>query len=191
MKDKLEKFIAENRESFDYYEPGDEVWNNVKSNIKQGKVIKFNYRTLLVRVAAVLIIFFSSYYFHGYMQNRENNKRLALRERLEENALMIPELVETEAFYTSQVTARLVELKEYTSEYPDIEDDIRYDLNELDSVYAEIKKDLKDNVANDEVVEALIQNYRLKLKILEDLLIQLKQTENQNTNQNEQQLHEL
>lgn len=191
MKDKLEKFIAENQESFDFYEPGDEVWNNVKNNIKQGKVIKFNYRTLLVRVAAALIIFFSSYYFHDFMQNRENRKRISFRERLNANALMIPELIETEAFYASQVTARLVELKQYTSEYPDIEDDILYDLNELDRVYAEIKKDLKDNVANNEVVEALIQNYRLKLKILEDLLIQLKQTENQNTNKNEQQIHEL
>lgn len=191
MKDKLEKFIAENRESFDFYEPTDEVWNNVKSNIKQVKVIKFNYRTLLVRVAAVLIIFFSSYYFHDFMQNRENYKRLALRSRIEENAFMIPELVETEAFYAGKVTARLVELKTYTSEFPDIEDDIRYDLNELDSVYAEIKKDLKDNVANNEVVEALIQNYRLKLKILEDLLIQLKQSDNQNTNQNEEHIHEL
>lgn len=191
MKDKLEKFIAENRESFDFYEPTDEVWNNVKSNIKQVKVIKFNYRTLLVRVAAVLIIFFSSYYFHDFMQNRENNKRVALRSRIVENAFMIPELVETEAYYAGKVTARLVELKTYTSEFPDIEDDIRYDLNELDSVYAEIKKDLKDNIANDEVVEALIQNYRLKLKILEDLLIQLKLSDNQNTNQNEEHIHEL
>lgn len=191
MKDKLEEFVTENRDSFDFYEPGKEVWDSVKSNLKQARVIRFNYRTLLVRVAAVLIIFFGSYYFHGFMQNRENKNRVTLQSRIEENIMMIPELIETEAYYANEVSARLIELKQFTSVYPEIEEDVRYDLNELDSVYAEIKKDLKDNVANDEVIEALIQNYRLKLKILEDLLGQLKQSQNQNSNQNEQQIHEL
>ena len=190
MKDKLEEFIVENKESFDFYEPNDKVWDRIQKNSKKSKVVRINYRTILIRVAAVFVIFFGSYYFHDFMQSRKNN-RIALKSRIEENLIIIPELVETEAFYASQVSARLVELKSYTSVFPEIEEDVRYDLNELDSVYAEIKKDLKDNVANDEVIEALIQNYRLKLKILEDLLLQLKQSQNQNTENDELQIHEL
>jgi hypothetical protein len=37
---------------------------------------------------------------------------------------------------------------------------------------------LKDNVDNQDVIEALINNYRIKIQILEDMLIVLKQNEN-------------
>ena len=47
--------------------------------------------------------------------------------------------------------------------------EINDELSVLDSVYNGLRSDLADNIANDEVVEAMIQNYRLKLKILEDL----------------------
>jgi hypothetical protein len=48
----------------------------------------------------------------------------------------------------------------------------------LDSIFSNIKKDLKDNVATQEVVEALIQNYRIKIRILEDMPILLKEDKN-------------
>jgi predicted CopG family antitoxin len=53
------------------------------------------------------------------------------------------------------------------------------DMEELDEVYLELKEDLKDNVSNPEVIEAMILNYRVKLEILEDLLNQLNEKENQ------------
>jgi predicted CopG family antitoxin len=53
------------------------------------------------------------------------------------------------------------------------------DMEELDEVYLELKKDLKDNVSNPEVIEAMVLNYRVKLEILEDLLNQLNEKENQ------------
>ena len=53
------------------------------------------------------------------------------------------------------------------------------DMEELDEVYLELKEDLKDNVSNPEVIEAMVLNYRVKLEILEDLLNQLNEKENQ------------
>ncbi|NOZ47557.1 MAG: hypothetical protein GXO79_12370 [Chlorobi bacterium] len=191
MKDKLEKFIAENRDEFDVYEPNQKIWENIKKNSSNRKKLIINYRMILVRIAAILIIFFSSYYFHDFMQNREK-KRVSMKSKIENKFLVIPELAETEAFYSSQVSAKLEELKIYTSNDPEIAHDVQYDLSELDSVYSDIKGDLKDNIANGEVIEALIQNYRLKLKILEDLLEQLKQSKNPNIKQNEQnKIHQL
>jgi hypothetical protein len=45
----------------------------------------------------------------------------------------------------------------------------------MDKVFEELKEDLRDNAANEEVIEAMIQNYRLKLDILEEMLYRLKQ----------------
>ena len=44
--------------------------------------------------------------------------------------------------------------------------------------------DLKDNIANNEVVEAMIQNYILKIDILEDLLKYMDETSKNNEDEN-------
>ena len=60
------------------------------------------------------------------------------------------------------------------------------ELVDLDQVYNDLKEDLKDNAANEEVIEAMIQNYRLKLDILEEMLVVLKQSnESQNEKEHE------
>ena len=61
---------------------------------------------------------------------------------------------------------------------------LQQDLSELDSIYHELQMDLRDNIANDEVVEAMIQNYILKIQILEDLLKYMDETSNINNNEN-------
>ena len=49
-------------------------------------------------------------------------------------------------------------------------------LNELDSLSAQIIRDLDDNIASSEVIEALIGNYRLRIELLEDMLGLMKET---------------
>ena len=67
-------------------------------------------------------------------------------------------------------------------------DDLNYDMVELDKVFEELKNDLKDNSDNEEVIEAMIQNYRFKLQMLEEILLQLnksKNSENEKSSSNE------
>ena len=52
-------------------------------------------------------------------------------------------------------------------------------------MFNELKIDLKDDAANEEVIEAMIQNYRIKLQILEEILTQLKNADEQNTDDHE------
>ena len=68
----------------------------------------------------------------------------------------------------------------------DLRKEINVELTELDYVFRELKEDLNDNADNEEVVVAMIQNYRLKLEILEDILMQLEPAkENTKNNENE------
>ena len=48
-------------------------------------------------------------------------------------------------------------------------------MNELDSLSAQIIRDLDDNIASSEVIEALIGNYRLRIELLEDMLSLIKE----------------
>ena len=52
----------------------------------------------------------------------------------------------------------------------------------MDSDYSSLKKDLKDNADNQEVIDAMIDYYRLKLKMLEQILEELKNNDDKTEN---------
>ncbi len=82
----------------------------------------------------------------------------------------IPELQEAEIYYTSLLNDKIIQIEPLLEQNPELGESLQQDLSELDSIYGELQNDLRDNIANDEVVEAMIQNYILKIQILEDLL---------------------
>ncbi|MBN2213439.1 MAG: hypothetical protein JW723_04280 [Bacteroidales bacterium] len=176
MKDKLEKYIIENREAFDIHEPGEGVWKKIEKNIQPKRSV--NWRTIIWRAAAVVLIFAASYMVHDLLDGKK--REIARSRTKKEKELVIPELREAEIYYSTLINEKLQEIKPMFSEDPMLEKEIRYDLNQLDSIYRELKNDLRDNIANQEVIEAMIQNYRMRLNILEDILSQLKPEENDN-----------
>jgi hypothetical protein len=89
-----------------------------------------------------------------------------------------PQLRETEFYYNNLVNSLYVEVAPQLKGYPEIRNEFLHDMSHIDSICTDIKKDLKDNVSNQEVIEALINNYRIKIQILEDMLGQLRQNEN-------------
>ncbi len=173
MKDRLEKFIDENRDSFDSISPAeaDRIWGKIERNgIRKTKGSV--YLKYFSRAAAILVIFGLSYVFHDYMDiGRES--RIA-DEKMNNIYEQIPELKEAETYYSNLVSNTMREIKPFLTSNPQISKDINQDLTELDSIYHSLKNDLKDNVANDQIIEAMIQNYRLKLQILEDLKAEIK-----------------
>lgn len=176
MKDRLEEYIRMNREEFEIYTPGENVWEGIR---KPAVVIpeRKKYLKIAYRIAAVIIIFIASYAFHEY---RDYRSEMKLADENESIYRQIPDLRETEFYYNNLVDLKLEELKPFFRQVPGLESEIKYDLSELDSIYASLKNDLKDNIANDQVLEAMIQNYRLKLEILEDLLSEVKHEKSKN-----------
>jgi len=177
QQDKLEKFIIENREEFDVFEPGTELWNRIQKPAP--KVIRLNWKTILVRVAAVVVIFIASYFFHDMMQKGDKSDVAGNEQPLEnEDQNKVNVLMEAEMFYTSQINTAKEEIILLSGNDKGLIDDLNVDMVELDKVFEELKNDLKDNSDNEEVIEAMIQNYRIKLQVLEDILLQLKKSNN-------------
>ncbi len=174
MKDRLEQFIEDNRDSFDSFNPP--AAEKILGRSLKTKSFDFSrgsWTKNFVRAASVLLIFGLSYMFHEYI-DRHQDAKIAER-KMNDIYEQLPELKEAESYYSSMVSNRLEEVKPFLAENPGISEAINFDLTELDSVYASLKNDLKDNVANDQIIEAMIQNYRLKLRILEELLAEIKQ----------------
>ena len=178
MKDRLEQFISDNRDQFDLFEPDDKLWAGIESRVAQKKPFRIGWKGVLSRAAAVLIIFAASFLVQEILHRRQ----LVVTENNELNE--IPELQEAEIYYTSLLNSKIEQIEPLISENPELGETLQQDLSELDSIYTELQKDLRDNIANDEVVEAMIQNYILKIQILEDLLEYMDETSKNQEDEN-------
>jgi len=188
--DKLEKYVLGHRDQFDDLEPDPEIWDRIET--RKAPIIRINWKDVAWKAAAVAVIFTASYFFHEYMAGRKDNSTRMMGTISEENQPMVRELIEAEAYYTSLINIKKEEVFRLTSSTPEIRHEIDMELVDLDRVYAELKEDLNDNADNEEVIEAMIQNYRLKLEILEEMLQILHQAnENQNENDHENEAIEL
>jgi hypothetical protein len=174
-RDKLEQFIAENRDQFDIHEPGDSVWNGINIEIHKGK--NFHYLKKVAGWAAIILITFAASFLLQEYLHRNNS--VAERQDKRNQKIEIPELQEAEIYYANLVDEKILEIQPLLENKPELGYVLKSDLAELDSTYAQLQNDLKDNIANDEVVEAMIQNYRLKLEILEDFLAHLQENTNE------------
>jgi hypothetical protein len=188
--DKLEKYILDHREQFDDLEPDPAIWEKIDT--RKAPVIRINWKDIAWKAAAVAVIFTASYFFHDYMAGRRDAAHPMADNLSKENQPMVRELIEAEAYYSSLINLKKEEVFRLTASNPEVRHEIDMELVDLDRVYAELKDDLNDNADNEEVIEAMIQNYRLKLDILEEMLQILQQTnENQNDKDHENEAIEL
>jgi hypothetical protein len=170
MKDRLEEYVRGHSHEFDMLEPDDALWVKIEKKLDKGKKIRLSY--YLSRAAVVAAIFALSFMVQQYFFREKN--------RMPE----IPELKEAEMYYSGLIDTKLKEIKPYLTEYPDIEKEMDADMSQLDSVYTGLKNDLKDNVSNQEVIEAMIQNYRMRIEILEQMQQYLDKDSDDKTNKN-------
>jgi hypothetical protein len=188
--DKLEKYILGHREQFDDQEPDPALWDRIET--RKAPVIRINWKDVAWKAAAVAAIFVASYFFHDYMASKNQSPEKLFGKKLEDASPIVRELIEAEAYYSSMISQKQDEIFQLTASNPDIRHEIDMEMVDLDRVYSELKEDLKDNAHNEEVIEAMIQNYRLKLDILEEMLYQLKQSdESQNEQDHENEAVEL
>jgi hypothetical protein len=181
--DKLEEHIRKNREDLDRYTPPDKIWKGVSKKLKNRT---FTTRQWLSVAAMVIIIFGTAVIFFKPEYRWSDQK--SRPEQNDETSQYPPQLRETEVYYNNMVNTLYTEAAPMLTRNPEIRKELNTDLSHLDSICIDLKKDLKDNVSNQDVVEALIQNYRIKIQILEDMLSVMKEKE---SNSETKKSHEL
>ncbi|MDP8231278.1 MAG: hypothetical protein P9L91_01270 [Candidatus Zophobacter franzmannii] len=177
--DKLEQFVLDNREGFDDLAPPAGSWEKIKEEVKP--IRQINWTARLVRIAAAVVIFVSSYIFIDYLvADKEAGLASGDTESDQELYEEVPLLGEARGYYSGLISNMEREVYTLAGENSGIVEDINIEFEELDRVFSELKADLKDDAANEEVLEAMIQNYRIKLQVLEEILIQLKSADKKN-----------
>jgi hypothetical protein len=170
--DNLEEYIRKHREELDLYKPSAAIRRRIRKGLKAGKTNVYRWISVAAMIAVIIgtaAVFISRGY--RFTQKPGTNGRYQAMVKGG------PELKEAEIYYNSLANSLYREAKPMLTKNPDINIELNADISHIDSICSDIKKDLKDNVANQDVIEALIQNYRIKIRLLEDMLELLKENE--------------
>jgi anion-transporting ArsA/GET3 family ATPase len=153
MRDSLKEHVDAYEKDFELYPFDANDWDKIANRLDPPKR---KYRGWLLGVAASLAVIFISTVL--VFTNSDNTP--------------ISEVAEMEGFYQEAINQKISLVKNQLDD-----DRILEDLNAMDDAFADLKSDLEDNVDNEEVIMAMMENYRLKLQILEEILSKLEKEE--------------
>jgi len=77
------------------------------------------------------------------------------------------DLYETEQYLSGEIEEKLDEI----AHLPRLDWNIKHDLREIDMSFREIKKDMKENPNDLRLINAVIETYRIKISVLDEILI--------------------
>ena len=150
MRDNLKDHIENFKEDFELYPfDSDKEWTKLSKKIKPENEKRDPWKIAGIAACIAAIVIGTVFYMNP--SDKGGN-----------------EIAELEQFYNGEINQKITLIK------GQLEDDhILQDLEDMDAAFAELKADLNDNVDNQEVVSAMMENYRLKLQILEEILNEL------------------
>ena len=172
MSDNLEKFINENRSEFDDRKPPKDIWSAIDQHLDQkskkpARVIPI---CRYARAAAAAVILISAGVFIGRNMDNQTSDTVAFEE-------VFPEYFEAEQYFQKEVNTKVAQLANY-----DHDASINDDLMQLDKNYEELKNELSEAPKDqqEQIINAMITNYRTKLSILERVLERIQSTNQEN-----------
>ncbi|MBK8701044.1 MAG: hypothetical protein IPN29_16500 [Saprospiraceae bacterium] len=170
-KDWLEKYIQQNRPSFDVHKAPDELWVGLEKRLDQkGQGSRFI--TLSVRMMAAVFLgvlvcgaFLGKMYFSNSTQGIDPAYATEMR--------MV------EDHYSHQVNLKIDEVKQHNL----YDSEVAGDMGQLDKVYNELKSEMlsKKDINNEDLMREMISNYRIRLSLLETLLDKHRKYEEEKT----------
>ncbi|MFP4025285.1 MAG: hypothetical protein ACLFVR_12240 [Thiohalospira sp.] len=174
MKD-LEKIINENRSVFDSFEPNEGHFERFEQKLNQLHKSKSKTFTigfmLKAAVVTLLVVLSGLWVYDQTIAPQPLKEGIALRE-------ISPEYSEVEMYYTKLVNQKYSEINDFSFVDSTQKEMLIHELNEMDSIYENLKKDLKINPNDDRVINAMIQHYQLKVEVMNQILGQLQQVKN-------------
>lgn len=152
---KLEKFIENNRAGFEEELPIG-MWERIEKDLPKKRNHLFAFKPTYFRIAAGILICLSIGYWFG---KSGINKKEQFSEIASENKSM--------ALFSSQIKEKQESLQVLTKENPELEKAFLNEIGQLQANFKYLEDQLKSNPNHDQIVEAMIQNLRWQLELLE------------------------
>lgn len=179
-KDPWKELVDENRADFNSKEPRD-LWESIEEKLDdtETKEVKMVPLWKVYRVAAVLIIAVTAGYFLWNNEEETDHLKIAQVEESQPEITYSDEFIEAENYYVAEIDQKMNELLELVDDETLIEE-----INLLKDEFDELKKEMGDNVNDQRIIEAMMQNYRLRLNLLKEMLSEMKKERTGTKNRN-------
>ncbi len=171
MKNKLERFVRDNREAFDDFEPSKDLWKKIeaetskqqpKGQVLNGKIVSFGGPKFALRIAASIgIVLTISYLAFNYGKSVAQNPDIVA---------LSPTYAKSLTQFTTLVEEKRGELKFLENEDPMLYGDFNAELKDLDQDYQKLKAELPKNPNQEELLKAMMQNLGMQIELLNQQL---------------------
>jgi len=163
----LKKYIRKNRDSFDEKEPLEGHFDRFRQKMefhKPARKVNLFMVAAAAAVAGLILTGTIGIIYNNSSLNRLNPKELSL-------SVISPELKEVENYYISQISARYTEINSLKkSSSPEIETEVNKAIDDMDLSYKVLKKDLSKSPKQERIVNAMIQQYQVRIDMLDQIL---------------------
>ena len=176
--DELEKRIRENKFLFDEHRADKaKIWKSIEANLDnmEPKVIPL-WRSPKFRVAAGIAIVVGMFFLFNFLNGEKREYRV-------QNSETNQELQDVDVYYSNLVSYQVRLLQNSSKLSSEEKEEFLLFMDELDIEYTELKLELKKNINNEFILEAIIKNYKKRIELIENLLLQInesKKTPNEN-----------
>lgn len=166
--DKFEDEIIKKRPGLDVHEPPQALWSKIDNELGRPPA-KLRQLKRYWSVAASIVLALGAGFWFLMPENAPV-----------ESPDFPTEYLEAEAYYTSLIDERQNEIQGLSAAYPEIKESAQQDLDELDSLYHNLKHQFKDRGEQKPLIDAMILNLQQQVEIL-NLQLQLLQNLKENT----------
>ncbi|WP_298417928.1 hypothetical protein [uncultured Kordia sp.] len=172
MKDELKDYIQSHRNEFDDHSIDEvdrlKLWGKISEQLPETpkKVIPL-WKKASFRVAAAVVLLFGCMFAY-----------FATNQSTGEYDMVSEEFRQIDTHYKSLVENQIQLVKSSTNLSKAAQEEFLSYIDELDKEYLNLKKELKQGVNNQIIIEAIINNYRKKIQLMEDLLRRSYPTQN-------------
>jgi len=157
--------IQKDREAFDSRKPKD-LWPSIEAELKTAKQPKYIELYKVYRIAAIVVVAIGVGFFLLFNTVNERSDLHASDHNSESDKKLYPiELIEIENFYASEIDEKLKKVQTLTDDDLALEE-----IQLLKDEFDLLKLEMGDQINDEKVIEAMIQNYRLRLELLQEIL---------------------
>jgi|GEM_PF-495588 len=163
-KDKLKNLIDSSREEFEMEAPSERVWTGVQRELHGTSEQPTKVWMIAAAIAAIIGLGVA---LTLMLTKSEQAMPLIANAPIEDkvSSPWASEMEEVDNFYATQVDQQINRLSDY-----EIDDDLMEEVAYLTEEFELLKEEMGAGMDDEKVVSAMIENYRLRLDLLEDLL---------------------
>ena len=189
MKDKLERFVRDNREDFDVFEPRADLWKDLEKGLGHKERPLWlglsspawmgmnRSRRMVWQIAAsiALIVGLGGFWYF--------NQQYGMTEQPDMMAFN-PTYARTVQQYTRLIEDKRGELKTVTESNPALYQQFASDLDRLEKTYQSLKLELPKTPNQEMMIQAMLQNLKTQIDLLNQQLMIIQRIKQQNNETN-------